>query len=313
MRASGAQNPGVCPPAGSLLVPLAEVVTPSPSGKRFRSDTNGGHLHALFEAADGGNCNALRSEFSNPKDASGQWLTQEFNEKENDEAWYGVSVKWPTSGGFLDGWDSGGIFGIDTGNYQHHPSYGGALNFSPSGDRLLFTIQTGHCPSPGPGYTDSIHTNGVTDRNCDYLGPARCPNPASPPCFTANPNGYKEQETILGVGAPRPLELGVWHDFILHVVHKARSNGVLQIQHRVEGRAWELLYSNVPGDGALIQRAPHPTMPWNLQWGAPGDPGSYPASIHFQLYRRKPHSTQHLYQSGIRRRQSLAAIKSEFP
>jgi hypothetical protein len=55
-------------------------------------------------------------------------------------------------------------------------------------------------------------------------------------------------------------------------------------------------------------------MPWSLQKGAPGDPASAsPASMYFQLYRGKPHATEHLYQSGIRRRQSEAAIRAEFP
>src|SRR5207248_3098594 len=95
-RAPGTENPGTCPPAGTPVVPLDEVVTTTAAGKRFVQDTQGAYLTALYNAADVHNCNALRSEFSNPKDPTGKWLQPAYNEKEGDEAFYGVSVKWPT-------------------------------------------------------------------------------------------------------------------------------------------------------------------------------------------------------------------------
>jgi hypothetical protein len=310
MRALGAQNPGVCPPAGSSLVPLAEVVTPSPSGKRFLSDTNGGYLHALLDAADNGTCSALRTEFSGPKDAAHPGWDDSFNEKENDEAFYGVSVKYPTSAPYTGGWDSAGIFGVDSGSHVHHPSYGGIFRLDGGSDGLTLYVLAGHCPSPGVGFSDSIGTPGIMDWDCSDISPGTvgCSH-------TTNCNGYVGQHDLLGPGGVRPLQLGLWHDFIFHAVYKARTNGILQVWHRVEGGVWEFLYSNVPGDNALIQVSPHPTMQWNVQWGAPGDPSEagFPSSMFFQLYRAKPHPTQHLYQSGIRRRQSEAAIKSQFP
>jgi hypothetical protein len=135
---------------------------------------------------------------------------------------------------------------------------------------------------------------------------SQCPNAVLPR------NGTLINVNLLGPGTARPFALGIWHDFIVHFVYKATTNGVLQVWHRVESGVWELLYSNVPGDNALIQVTPHPTTQWNMRWGAPGEDG-LPGEMYFQFYRAKPHPTEHLYHAGIRRRQSFTAIRAEFP
>ena len=49
---------------------------------------------------------------------------------------------------------------------------------------------------------------------------------------------------------------GKWLDFYMHVVWRSRTNGILQIWYRVQGqKGFTKLYSDVPGDRALIQVA----------------------------------------------------------
>jgi hypothetical protein len=56
-------------------------------------------------------------------------------------------------------------------------------------------------------------------------------------------------------------------------------------------------------------------MQWNLQYDAAGNPKSLnePASIFMQMYRGKPHATEHIYNAGIVRRHSEAAVRAVFP
>lgn len=299
---------GACPPASPGLVPRTEILNIAPEANRL-VNINGAYFHALADAA--GACGNLRTEFSNPKDAQGKHLTMAFNEKDGDEAWYGTSFKYPASGGLDNCWDSCGIFGIDSGSYIQHPSYGGGISLFRYGGTIRLEIKTGHCPSlQGSGFSDALRTPGITDWVCSFVGPGTqgCSH-------TVECNGYVGRENILGPAAPRPLELTKWHDLIFHVVFRAHSNGVLQVWHRLEGGSWELLYSDVPGDGAVVQRAPHPTMQWNLQYDAAGSPKSLnePASIFMQMYRGKLHATEHIYNAGIVRRQSEAAVRAVFP
>ena len=67
---------------------------------------------------------------------------------------------------------------------------------------------------------------------------------------------------------------GKWLDFYMHVVWRSRTSGVLQIWYRVDGqKKFTKLYSDVPGDRALIQVPPHPTLLYNTENGAPGENG----------------------------------------
>jgi hypothetical protein len=60
-------------------------------------------------------------------------------------------------------------------------------------------------------------------------------------------------------------------------------------------------------------KAPHPTQQFNAQYGVPGDGETQPGDVYFQLYRGKPQQSEHVFQSGIVRRQSEAAVKAVFP
>jgi hypothetical protein len=107
---------------------------------------------------------------------------------------------------------------------------------------------------------------------------------------------------------------GRWLDFYLHVVWRSRTNGVLQIWYRVDGtKRFTKLYSNVPGDRALIQVRPHPTMLYNTQNGAPGDHGKPGVLLEGGFYRANTRWTNEYWWDGMRRRHSKAAILSGFP
>jgi hypothetical protein len=305
-RYPSSSSSGVCPAANPTHIPLDQVVTVTPAAKRFNFTTNGGHLHALGDAADQGNCNALRTEFSGPEDATHPFPTRSFLEKAGDEAWYGFAAKWPASAAYLDGWDSMGLFGMSTGSHVEHPSYGGSFALFGAGTSINLSVRAGHFPSPGAGFPDSIASQGGCMSDWMQVTASRCPS-------STNHNGIAVQIPLLGLGAPRPLTRDVWHDFIVHAIYQARTNGLLEILHRVDGGSWERLYSNDRSLPALIQRAPHPTLQFNDQYGVPGDGATQPADVYFQLYRRKPHATEHVFQSGIVRRQSEAAVKAVFP
>ncbi len=306
-RYPNSASSGVCRPANPTHIPLDQVVTVTPAANRFNFTTNGGHLHALADAADGGNCNALRSEFSGPEDATHPFPTRSFLEKDGDEVWYGFSAKWPATGAYLTGWDSMGLFGLAAGSHVQHPSYGGAIQFvGRNNTSVTMHLRVGHHPSPSAGFNDSIASAGGCMPDWVPVTASRCPN-------SSNHNGLNLDVPLLGTGAPRPLTRDVWHDWIFHIVIQGETNGVLEILHREQGGVWERLYSNAPSLPALINRAPHPTQQWNAQFGSPGDGTSQPGDVFFQLYRGKSHATEHVFQSGIVRRQSEAAVKAVFP
>jgi hypothetical protein len=56
--------------------------------------------------------------------------------------------------------------------------------------------------------------------------PARAPNNAA----------YEKSVTLLGSGVPRPMVYGKWLDFYMHAVWRSRTNGVLEIWYRVDGK-----------------------------------------------------------------------------
>ena len=136
-------------------------------------------------------------------------------------------------------------------------------------------------------------------------------------------NGFHAWETLLGPGAPRPFTKLVWHDFVMHVRWNGYSDGVLELKHREENGPWALLYSNVPGAGALIQRAPHPTCVWNTQHGEQGElgrqysPAQTSVSVIYQMYRPPNHPesgvTWGMWCDNLLRRQTEAEILAYLP
>jgi hypothetical protein len=107
---------------------------------------------------------------------------------------------------------------------------------------------------------------------------------------------------------------GKWLDFYMHVVWKSRTSGVMQIWYRVDGdKDFSLLYSDVPGDNALIQVAPHPTLLYNTMYGAPGENGMPGLDIEGGFYRNTQAQTNYYWWDGMRRRSSQQAILAGFP
>jgi hypothetical protein len=119
---------------------------------------------------------------------------------------------------------------------------------------------------------------------------------------------------LLGPGAPRRMVYGKWLDFYMHVVWRSRSSGVLQIWYREGGRKnFTELYSDVPGDRALIQVQPHPTLLYNAENGAPGENGKPGLQLIGGFYRAPAPWTNWYWWDGMRRRQSRAAVLAGFP
>jgi Polysaccharide lyase len=200
------------------------------------------------------------------------------DEGEGTESWWGWSWRLPA------GWRGTTSFGMlfqFTVDHVLWPSYG-MLNFDAgTSNSLRLGLHTGLTPNPGSSSYDSA---------------------------------YQKWVTLLGPGAPRPMVYGRWLDFYLHVVWRSRTNGVLEIWYRVDGeQRFTKLYSDVPGDRALIQVAPHPTLLYNTQNGAPGEDGKPGLAVIGGFYRENTPWTNEYWWDGMRRRQSEAAILVGFP
>jgi hypothetical protein len=203
---------------------------------------------------------------------------KDIDEGEGTESWWGWSWKLPV------GWRGTKSWGMLMEFTPHHPlwpSYG-MLNFDAARtNSLRLGLHTGLTPSPGSGLYDSA---------------------------------YQKWVTLLGPGAPKPMVYGKWLDFYMHVVWRSRTNGVLQIWYRVDGRTkFTKLYSDVPRDGALIQVRPHPTLLYNAANGAPGENGKPSLGLEGGFYRANTPWTNKYWWDGMRRRQSKASILAGFP
>jgi len=199
-------------------------------------------------------------------------------EGEGSESWWGWSWKLPVGWRGTDSW--GMLFEFTT-NASLWPSYG-MLNFDAAKtDSLRLRLHTGLTPNPGSASYDSA---------------------------------YQKTVTLLGPTAPRPMIYGKWLDFYMHVVWHSRTNGVLEIWYRVEGdQRFTKLYSDVPGDGALIQVPPHPTLLYNTQNGAPDKTENHGLILEGGFYRANASWTNIYWWDGMRRRQSEEAILAGFP
>ena len=199
-------------------------------------------------------------------------------EGEGSESWWGWSWKLPVGWRGTDSW--GMLFEFTT-DAPLWPSYG-MLNFDAAErNSLRLGLHTGLTPSPGSSSYNAA---------------------------------YEKWVTLLGPGAPRPMVYGRWLDFYMHVVWRSRTNGVLQIWYRVDGqKKFTKLYSDVPGDTALIQVPPHPTLLYNTQNGAPGEDGKPGLALIGGFYRADTPWTNEYWWDGMRRRASQAAILAGFP
>ena len=241
-----------CPPASLGLVPRTEILNIAPEANRL-VNMNGAYFHALADAA--GACGrppngVLPTRRTHRASIPRQWrLTRRTATKRGTAP----RSSTPPRGAWITAGTRAASSGSTPARTSSIPSYGGGISLFRYGGTIRLEIKTGHCPSlQGSGFSDALGTPGITDWVCSFVGPGTqgCSH-------TLECNGYVGRENILGPAAPRPLELTKWHDLIFHVVFRAHSNGVLQVWHRLEGGSWELLYSDVPGDGGRSYSEPH--------------------------------------------------------
>jgi hypothetical protein len=203
---------------------------------------------------------------------------KDVGEGEGAQSWWGWSWKLPVGWRGTHSWGMLFEFIPDP---PHWPSYG-MLNFdAATRNSLRLGLHTGLTPNPGSGSYNAA---------------------------------YEKWVTLLGPGSPRPMVYGKWLDFYMHVVWRSRSSGVLEIWYRVDGKKrFTKLYSDVPGRGALIQVAPHPTLLYNTQYGAPRVGDKHGLILEGGFYRANTHWRNVYWWDGMRRRQSKAAILAGFP
>jgi hypothetical protein len=210
--------------------------------------------------------------------AEAVFAIKRLGEREGSESWWGWSWKLPVGWRGTKSW---GMLFEFTVNAFYWPSYG-MLNFdAATTNSLRLGLHTGLTPNPGSSSYNAA---------------------------------YEKWVTLLGPGAPRPMIYGKWLDFYMHVVWRSRRDGVLQIWYRVEGEGrFSKLYSDVPGDGALIQVPPHPTLLYNLQNGAPGENGKPGLELEGGFYRANTPWRNQYWWDGMRRRRGEAALLVGFP
>jgi hypothetical protein len=200
------------------------------------------------------------------------------DEGEGSQSWWGWSWKLPAGWRGTDSWGTLFQFTVD---HVLWPSYGMLSFDAAKRDSLRLGIHTGLTPNPGSSSYDSA---------------------------------YQKWVTLLGPGSPKPMVYGKWLDFYLHVVWRSRTNGLLEIWSRVDGEhRFTKLYSDVPGSGALIQVAPHPTLLYNTANGAPGEGGKPGLALIGGFYRGNTPWTNEYWWDGMRRRQSQEEILAGFP
>jgi Polysaccharide lyase len=210
--------------------------------------------------------------------AEGVAAIKHLNERDGSESWWGWSWKLPRGWRGTKSW--GMLFEFTT-NAFFWPSYG-MLNFdAATTNSLRLGLHTGRTPNPGSSSYSAA---------------------------------YERWVTLLGPSSPRPMVYGRWLDFYLHVVWRSRGNGVLQIWYRVDGqKRFTKLYSNVPGDRALIKARPHPTLLYNTQNGAPGENGKPGLDLEGGFYRGDTGWTNQYWWDGMRRRKNERSILAGFP
>jgi hypothetical protein len=210
--------------------------------------------------------------------AEAVFAIKRLGEGEGSESWWGWSWKLPVGWRGTNSW--GMLFEFTT-NAALWPSYG-MLNFdAATRNSLRLGLHTGLTPNPGSGSYNAA---------------------------------YEKWVTLLGPGAARPMVYGRWLDFYMHVVWRSRTSGVLEIWYRVDGkRRFTKLYSNVPGGKALVQVAPHPTLLYNSENGAPGEQGKPGLELEGGFYRANTAWANEYWWDGMRRRPSEATILPGFP
>jgi len=200
---------------------------------------------------------------------------EQVGEGEGRQSWWAWSWKLPIGWRGTTSW--GTLFEIRP-NHVLWPSYG-MLHFDAgSRNSLRLGLHTGLTPNPGSRLYDSA---------------------------------YQRSVTLLGPGARRPMVYGRWLDFYMHVVWRSRRSGVLQIWYRVQGQPkFTKLYSDVPGDRALVHVRPHPTLLYNTAHGVPREkPG---LNLEGGFYRANADWTNTYWWDGMRRRHSRSAILRSF-
>jgi hypothetical protein len=209
--------------------------------------------------------------------AEAVFAIKHLNEVEGSQSWWAWSWKLPIGWRGTNSW--GMLFEFTT-NHVLWPSYG-MLNFDASTrNSLRLALHTGLTPNPGSVLYDSA---------------------------------YQRWTTLLGPRAPRPMVYGKWLDFYMHVVWRSRTNGILQIWYRVQGQKnFTKLYSDVPGERALVRVRPHPTLLYNTANGAPGEDGKPGLVLEGGFYRADTQWKNTYWWDGMRRRQTKASILRGF-
>jgi len=210
---------------------------------------------------------------------------------EGDEEWIGWSWYFPSSWPGVSGGTWCILWEWGSGDVTKHPRNGSGFQaWDPN--RLTWLMHNGRTQNPGG--EAGFDLNGT----------------------------YNVEETILGGTGLPPFTKDVWHDFYMHTIYRAKTNGVVELWHRQEGQSFAKLYSNKNDGTAIINRAPHPTWHWNAAYDVPGGTGTAGSSndgahwIGYRVYRSQgTWNTTHdmiYWADGFFRRQSEQAILNEF-
>ena len=179
------------------------------------------------------------------------------------------------------GTDSWGMLFEFTVDHVLWPSYG-MLNFdAATTNSLRLGLHTGLTPNPGSSSYNSAYQKWVT-----LLGPGH-------PGRWSTASGSTSTCTSSGAAARTGCS-------------RSGTGSTVSRGSRSSTRT-------SPESGALIQVAPHPTLLYNTQNGAPGEDGKPGLALEGGFYRANTAWTNEYWWDGMRRRQSEASILAGFP
>ena len=169
-----------------------------------------------------------------------------------------------------NGWSTGtgGFWGVEVAQFNWEGLWGSAVDLQAHSDHVTLALQTGVC----------------ANSRCQWSSNADSPgNPNLPPLYAI----------------PKPMQLGVWHELIVHVHWATDTSGLAEVWHRVQGQTAWTKTATLSG---------YPTLQVRPD-------GTYPGGTLDKIgaYRAQSTAPTSVWLDGFSRSQSFAAAAAYLP
>ncbi len=168
------------------------------------------------------------------------------------------------------GWTTGtnGFWGVEVAQLNWEGLWGSTIDLQAHPDHITLTMQSGVC----------ANSQCQWDSNADSPG-----HPNLPPLYAI----------------PRPMQLGVWHELVIHVHWATDATGVVEVWHRLRGQTAWTKTASLSGYPTVQVRAD----------------GSHPAYCADKIgaYRAQSTAPTSVWLDGFSRSQSFAGAAAYVP